>query len=244
MMGKRFVYVGIGEALSGAFDRYTKNFGPFFTFWAIPALIGFLITLAQLALSNTKATMATLGMSFGLYGFAFLSIVVQSLFIGGIIAMTQEAMRTGSTNVKTGFEIMSRRAGALIVTNLVVSLIIAIGIMLCIIPGIIFCYWWIFALTAAVIEGTDLERSMNNSKEFSAAHDTLGFIIALIVVLIIVQVVVMMMTMFGMVVMIATMGLWPARLIVACVSMIMAWIVTPFTYVAISYYYIRGNGYG
>jgi hypothetical protein len=244
MVGKRFVYVGIGEALSGAFDRYTKNFGPFFLFWAIPALLGFLFSIGQLSLSGTGSGMSAFGMGYGLtFGFMILNAIIQSIFIGGIIAMTQEAMRTGSTHISTGFNIISQRAGALIVTNVVVSIIIAVGLILCIIPGVIFCYWWIFALTAAALEGTDLERSMNSSKEFSAAHDSLGFIVALIVVLIIVQLIVGLMSAFGFLMMAVSLGLWPAILTVATISMILSWIITPYEYIAIAYYYIRGNGY-
>jgi len=244
MIGKRFMYVGIGEALSGAFDRYTKNFGPFFLFWAIPALLGFIISIGQLALARNSTDISAVGVGFGFtFGFLILNVVVQSLFIGGVIAMTQEAMKTGSTRMSTGFGIMSQRAGALIVTNIVVSIIIMVGLFLCIIPGIIFCYWWIFALTAAAIEGTDLERSMNSSKEFSKAHDSLGFIVTLIVVLILVQIIGSILTMFGLVAISIAIGFWPAIIIVSAISMILSWIVTPYSYIAISYYYIRGNGY-
>lgn len=116
-------------------------------------------------------------------------MMIEFLFAGGLVGMTKEGFEGRRMETSTGFNVIKKHPVGVIGASIVLTLLLTIGIALCIIPALIFCYWWIFTIPILVIEGKGISESMSSSKEFAKEHDTLGFTIALIVLVIVVNMV-------------------------------------------------------
>jgi hypothetical protein len=177
--------------------------------------------------------------------FALASMIITFLFTGGVIGMTKEAMLsgTGTTVTNTGFDTIKKYFGAILITSIVVNIIIAIGFILCCIPGIIFCYWWMFAVTAVVVEGVGLSQGMENSKDFATSRGTFGFAIVLFIVVAVISWIASIIASGLGGILIITMGFWPGQIVSTVVGQFFQWIIAPYSAIAIAYHYIRGKGY-
>jgi hypothetical protein len=247
--------LSIGDSISGAFEVYRNNFMAFFGFWAIPAILGIVIALAQLflfggqleSIGNTnEGDMPDLGGFFALLGisigFILIIWIINILFIGGLIGMTKEAMSTGRTSSGKGFRTINNYFGSILVTGIVVFILLIIGTMLCCIPGILFCYWWMFAITAVVVEGVGMSEGMARSKEFASSRQTIGFAIVIIVIAIVISIIsAVVATSISIPISIA-LGNWAGSIVTQTISSIITWILYPFIFVAVAYHYIKGKG--
>ena len=62
------------------------------------------------------------------------------------------------------------RLGALLITGLMVGLVVGIGFMLCVLPGIIFIGWYAVAYPVATLERKSGSAAMSRSKKLVAGH--------------------------------------------------------------------------
>jgi len=134
-----------------------------------------------------------------------------------------------------GYSMITKRGGSIVVTSIVVSVLVIVGLFLCIIPGILFCYWYFFAVTIVVLEGASTGDSLKLSKQFATSHSAIGFIIILIIVNFIV-------TMVGQGIALALQLAFDAPFINAITSGLIGWVIAPYIYIATAFYYIRGKG--
>ncbi|MFW6040791.1 MAG: hypothetical protein ACOC85_03035 [Thermoplasmatota archaeon] len=185
--------LSITHTFSKAFDIFTENLGPIIGYWLIPIIV---ITLISIFTNWLTLGLETLDPTTNLEAFIsemtslfvvvlplnFASWVIYILFAGGLIGMTKEAYETGNTKINTGFDVIKKHPIGLIGASIVLTLLVSIGLVLCIIPGLIFCYWWLFTIPIIVIEGKSISRAMSSSKKFSKANETLGFTIMLLIV--------------------------------------------------------------
>ncbi len=226
--------VGAGEAISGAIELYTKNFRDYFLFWGIPTVFLFVIGFLSyfLGINNSMEfdfAVFTMAIFMGI-----LSAVVTVLFSGGIIAMTKEVMCTGNTSVSTGLQIIKKRGGTIVVTSIVVSILVMVGSFLCVIPGLIFCYWYFFAITIVVVEGYSVGDAMKRSKDFARLSDPLGFIIILMVLIILISLLASIFEfMFAFVV--------GNEILSILLAQTVSWIISPFMFIATAYYYVKSR---
>lgn len=254
--GQYYPPLPIGDTLSGAFEVYKNNFGAYFGFWAIPAIFAIVIGLVQILILGSSAN-AFIGVEEGgvpdigailvflgiILMFTFVVMIVNILFTGGIIGMTKEAMLSGRTTMVMGFDTIKKYFGGILITSIVVTLLIVIGFMLCCIPGIFFCYWWMFAVTAVVVEGVGLSQAMDNSKQFATTRGTFWFAVVLIIVLLAINFIAGIITTaisFGLMV---TLGFWPGQIVSGFIGQIFQWVIAPYATIAIAFHYIRGKGY-
>ena len=248
--------LSIGDTLSGAVEIYKNNFGAFFGFWAIPAIFGIIIGVLQIVALGAGSTdfsqtssggIPDFGAMFAILGltlvFSLVSMIVTILFTGGVIGMTKEAMQTGQTSSSAGFSTIQQYFGPIIGTTIVVSILIAIGFMLCCIPGIIFCYWWMFAVTAAVVEGVGISQAMENSKNFASTRGTLGFAIVLIIVIVVISVIAGAISSGIGIALTFSMGYLVGQSVGTVIGAIFQWIIAPYAAIAIAFHYIKGKGY-
>ena len=235
--------------LRSSFDLYKNNFSAIFFFWAVPALLGIGLNLFSLLYFTTDYGNVSepedlsglwLGLG-GIIGVSFISMLVSILFTGGIIGMVREAMQTGKTTPHTGYETIKQHFGGILIVSIATSIIIGIGFVLCCIPGILFCYWWMFAVVAVVVEGTDLSRAMSNSKEFATTRHTFMFAIILIIVMIVLNVVAGMIS-TPISIIVGGVNELAGHITSSVVSGVLTWVIQPFSAIAISYHYIKGKG--
>jgi magnesium-transporting ATPase (P-type) len=198
------------------------------------------------ALPETPAgEMPDLGLIIGALAFTIVLLmallIINMLFTGGIIGMTKKAMDTGKTDSATGFDTVKKYFGNIIITSFVVGLIIAIGFALCCIPGILFCYWWMFALTIVVIEGVGLGEAMSRSKQFAETRHTFWFAVVLVIVIIVINFIASAITnsiSWGLQ---QALGVWPGLIISTVIGQVFQWIIAPFAVIAVAVHYIKGR---
>lgn len=99
------------------------------------------------------------------------------------VAMAREAIDTGSTSFQTGISTATSRLGAILVAAVIVGIIVAIGSMLFVIPGIVAAFFLMFTFTAIVIDNAGAVDAIKKSFATVKAHlnDTVVFFLILIV---------------------------------------------------------------
>ncbi len=193
--------IDISDTFSKSFDILTKNIGPIIVYWLIPILIVVVISVINAdAIANNLTNISqtteadvimnkVMNMIFLVIPLALLSSIVQVLFAGGLVGMAKEAYETGSTNIHTGYSIISKYPLGIIGASILLSIIVGFGLFLCFIPGLLFCYWWLFTIPILVIEGKSITRAMSSSKKYAKSNETLVFTIVLVVVVIVLSLV-------------------------------------------------------
>jgi hypothetical protein len=242
----------IGDTLSDSFNLYKNNFMAFFSFWAIPAILGIILSLMPLIIlgggltdidttGDTIDLVAIIGYAAFSVMFLIIYVIIYLLFAGGLIGMTKQAMDTGKTDMSMGFDTIKKYFGNILITTIVVGLIITIGFALCCIPGILFCYWWMFAVTIVVIEGVGLGDAMSKSKNFAETRHTFLFAVVLIIVIIVVSFLGDLISgsiSWGLQ---QALGEWPGIIISTVIGEIFQWVIAPFLFIAIAVHYIKGR---
>jgi len=178
--------------LSTGWSILTQNFKELMIFYSIPVTISILFSLLYLfSLQNFSSvdSLASLNAFFMVMGGLFAGMIgvtiIQLLFTGGLIGMTKEAYETGVTEAKTGFSVIKKYPLMIIATGIIVQILVSFGACLCLIPGLLFCYWWLFALPAVVIEGKGVSQALSASKNFASRNKTLWFTIVIFLIVII-----------------------------------------------------------
>ncbi len=223
--------VETNDAINGAFEIYKKNFWEFFGFYTVPAII--MILLFAMMNLFEAGTMSLAGFLIFL-PIVLIGSIVSMLFAGGLIAMTREAMEKGVTSSKTGYDTIQSKAGPIISASIVVSLLVVLGTFMCIIPGLIFCYWYYFTVTIVVLEGYRTGDALKRSKEFSESHNALGFIITLTLILVAISIV---SSIINSLIALAV----DDPILNAIITGMVSWVIGPYGTIAAAYYYIKGR---
>ncbi|MFW5928420.1 MAG: glycerophosphoryl diester phosphodiesterase membrane domain-containing protein [Thermoplasmatota archaeon] len=193
--------ISISDTFSKSFDILLKNIGPILVYWLIPILIVIVISVVNYHsvttnLSNiSQSTDPTvildkiMSVIFIVIPLALISTIVQVLFAGGLVGMAKEAYETGKTNIYTGFSVISKYPLGIIGASILLSIVVGLGLFLCLIPGLLFCYWWLFTIPILIIEGKSITQAMSSSKQYAKSNETLVFTIVLIVVIVVLSLV-------------------------------------------------------
>ncbi|GAB4412449.1 MAG: hypothetical protein OHK0032_08480 [Thermodesulfovibrionales bacterium] len=123
-------------------------------------------------------------------GMLLISILgmILGLFAHGMtVGMAKEAIDAGSTSISSGINIATSRFAPLLLGAFLVGIIVAIGLMLLIIPGLIAAFLLMFTFVAIVIDSMGPVEGMK--KSFEIVKSNLGDVIVLFVVIIVLGVV-------------------------------------------------------
>jgi uncharacterized membrane protein len=177
------VQLNIGEAVSWAWNKFTKNIAPL----VVPVVIyvaivgvlygvGFGIAFA----TGTNSTYTDeygyhhANSSFGAAGLAALGVAYIGIF--AVLIFMHASLISGSLDIADGKPVSigtffkPRRVGPAIITALLVGLGAAIGSILCIIPGIIFGFVSLFAVHFAIDRGLSPVDAIKASIELVRAN--------------------------------------------------------------------------
>jgi uncharacterized membrane protein len=155
----------VGPVISRSFALLFRHFLTFF----IITLIAFSpLLLMRGAAANAEAdpvqTLITLGVSFVL-------LMVLSVFSSAIILHgTFQDMRNRPVKLLESLKVALRRLLPLIVLALLESVLLVLGLILLIVPGIILYTMWLVAVAACVVERTGPWRSLRRSQELTKGH--------------------------------------------------------------------------
>ncbi len=127
--------------------------------------------------------------SFGaLMGGMFLVMIIGmilGLFAHGMtVGMAKEAIDTGATSINSGINIAMSRFAPLLIAAILVGIIVAIGSVLLVIPGLIAAFLLMFTFVVIVVDNIGAVEAMKKSFETVKSHlgDAVIFFIAMIVI--------------------------------------------------------------
>jgi hypothetical protein len=167
---------GLGDILSVAFDVYKANAAKLIQIVAIVVvpLTFVLALLTQVAfkqncdnvqtLSDVNKCVGSFGRSLLISAIGwFIAIAIQQLLLGAVTRGGASAMIGRDVDVSASYRYAFSRLGGLIGLALLIALVVGVGFILLIIPGIIVLVFLAVAVPAFIIERLGVTESMSRS---------------------------------------------------------------------------------
>ena len=160
--------------------------------------------------------------------FLFLSLAIYALLWGMYPLMVKNVLENKEIELSAAFGSAVKKFPSLIVAGILVGLLVGFGIMLFIVPGVIFAIWYFYTIPAIMLEDRGALGGMRASKAFVLGNMFDTFILLLIIVVIILLVGVFTL---------------PLRLFIPAaeeiVSFILSWVASTWVGVTSAYVYIK-----
>jgi hypothetical protein len=167
----------IGGVLGQAWQLYTRFFARFF-------VIAVLVYLIVNLLNAVVATLFGHGVGVSLLLALITTVVslVGTFWLQGALVFAVDDVRDGriDSTVEEIFERVRPRLGTLILAGILAALGIAVGLVLLIVPGLIFLTWWCLIVPVIVLEGKAVGESFSRSRELVRGHGWTVFGVVLI----------------------------------------------------------------
>jgi hypothetical protein len=184
----QFQPMGVGEILDQTFKLYRKNL---IRFLAIMAVVQVPITLVTLVLQALLAAPAA-PTATGRPAFSFdqlivvlcsvwLSVIGMTLARGALSKSVSESYLGNEVSVGEAYRFVLPKFGRLIWASILVGLIIMLGFVLFIVPGVIFSLWFALAAAVVVIEDRKATESMGRSRLLAKGNLGKIFLVSLTV---------------------------------------------------------------
>jgi hypothetical protein len=118
----------------------------------------------------------------GLLAFA-IEFVGQSI-LGGMYVVAVEDLRDGRQDRPVGeyFTAVRPKLGPLVVTTALAGLGVMIGLILFVVPGVVFMVWWSVAAAVVMLEGRSGSSALGRAKQIVSGHGWRMFLLLLVVV--------------------------------------------------------------
>lgn len=161
-------HLRIGQTLSRAWNVFIANFPKMFLI-----ALGFTVffTVPSLMMRNLQATQTVSAQLFGWISFAAAAwIIFYPLGEAAILYMAFQSMRGRLVSVIEALRKGLSRFWAIVGLAILTVLGIWAGMILLIVPGIMFALRWSVALPACVVEGLSPLASMKRSAELTKGH--------------------------------------------------------------------------
>jgi hypothetical protein len=165
----------VGEVLRNAAEIYFRNFGVIFLTYFLPVFpIGVWQNEAQVA----KA--------WGWVWPAVICLLIASLIAGGAITIAVSDICLGNKpSVARSYQkIFSGVLGRLFVASLLQTLCWVIGLVLCVVPGVIAMLWFMFTPPAVMLEGLGGTKALGRSKRLAQGYLGRNFLVLVLMVII------------------------------------------------------------
>ncbi|MCK5027537.1 MAG: hypothetical protein KAS07_03900 [Candidatus Pacebacteria bacterium] len=158
----------LGGLISGAFSAYFKRFGTYFGILIMPTLI----------MCGVFLGFAGVGMAAGSFvdpGFIFIILVLVVLLVAVIfLQILGQVALLVSVHHKTGISESYKRALPIMFSyvwvSFLVGIVVAGGMFLLIVPGIMFAVWFGLATFVLVVDGDKGVNALAKSREYVRGH--------------------------------------------------------------------------
>jgi len=188
--------IDVFETIIQAINLYKAYFINFFTPFLISSMLtGLIFSLASISLplnliSSTRADLINLIPNIMVFFIAILFATILSWIInmitgGVIIKYTSSLLEETPISLKESFKIVIRKLPALLGASFISGLLIAIGFMLLIVPGIIFSIIFFLFAPAIIIENSGVFASLKRSRKLVAKRwiKTFGLLLFLAILI-------------------------------------------------------------
>jgi hypothetical protein len=160
---------GIGEMLDAAVALYRVRFRRLvLTSLAVVAPVQVLITLLLISATSDDTTTGSNSAQTGTLWVALLLYTIVGLVVTALVARTVGDAYVGDPNAHS--TVPKRSPFALVALVAIVSVVCAIGLAFCIIPGLLMLALWAPAIPAMRLEGTRVFRSIGRSQHLAGGH--------------------------------------------------------------------------
>jgi hypothetical protein len=157
----------IGGVLDSGFKLYRESLSHSYLLAAIAALVTAPVNFF------IEPYVARTGMSglIGTSGLLVVAIVVVNVVVyAALIARIDAVARGGSLSLGEALSLGVQRMGTMLLSGLMFSIVVVIGLCLVIIPGLIVMIWLVFAPFAVVIERRGAFESLSYSRAIVRGH--------------------------------------------------------------------------
>ncbi|MDQ2700855.1 MAG: hypothetical protein M3Y23_05945, partial [Actinomycetota bacterium] len=147
----------IGGVFEATTEIYKKSFG---TVWIV-ALILMVPTAIIVGLTNDNTFLSLIG--------SLVQLVATAWLAGSIIRVVQDVEADGRVDLSFG-EILGSVSGKLvsiILLQIVVGILVGIGFVFCIVPGVFLLLMWAVAIPSMVVEDLGVFDSMSRSSDLT-----------------------------------------------------------------------------
>lgn len=176
----------VGELLDRTFFLYRGHFGLFVGIAALPNLLMLALNLTRtLAPEIPSVALRALASLTGLVALLFVNLFTISVSQGATVIAVSELQLGRETSVQEAFRAISDRIGAIAGVIVGMGLRILAGLLLFIVPGLVWMVKWSLTVPVAVIERTNLSDSLQRSARLTDGHRWRVLLIYLLLLLLI-----------------------------------------------------------
>ncbi len=187
MTTQQFEPMSSGQILDKVFRLYKENFVRFIATVAIiqvPLALLSMIWVTTVFAQMRTGTPSTAGLIVGQLVLVFISIVGQSLCNGALMKGVSESYLGNEVTVSESYRFILPKLGTLIWASILVGLVVMVGFILLVVPGVIFMLWYYLVIPAIVLESLKARQGMGRSKLLVKGNLVKVFVIGLVVFLI------------------------------------------------------------
>ena len=176
-------HLGLGGILDQAISLLRNHFGLLFgivamtiiPFFAIQGLVQHSIVIpGDMKSVQTSAIVGGIGL-------VIFGLLLGPLVNAAVIHAVASAYLSRPTTLGQCFSHGSQRFVALLGTSLLTGLAIMGGLILCVVPGIIFAFWFMLAQHVTVLEGSAGSAALSRSRALMKGNIGTGFALGLVV---------------------------------------------------------------
>ncbi|GMU21583.1 MAG: hypothetical protein AMXMBFR13_16750 [Phycisphaerae bacterium] len=183
MSTPQFQPMSVGQILDQTFRLYREHFVRFFTIVAVVYVPVGLLSILLIALVFQETTQITVDQQTGAIdasgvvasmittgAIALLAMVGTQLCNGALIKNVSEAYLGRQSSVGEAYRFVLPKIGTLIWASFLVGVVVMIGFILLIVPGVIFALWFALTTPAIVAENLKASRGMSRSKVLASGN--------------------------------------------------------------------------
>lgn len=150
--------------IGGVFDKTTEIYKQCFSTVWIVALILMVPAAIIVAILGNDGLLGLIG--------SLVNLAASAWLIGSIVRIVEDVEADGKVDLPVG-ELLGSvwpRLISLILLELVIAILVAFGLILLIVPGVILALMWIVAIPSMVVEGLGVFESMSRSSELTRGN--------------------------------------------------------------------------
>ena len=170
--------LSIGEILSQTFTLYSRNFVQYLIPFLAAGILTGLVTIAVTAVIIIPTALVQPTPQQLLAWFpTYLAATLTSIFLSGIVSwianaiatgitikFTSEMLEKGQANLQTAFNFTLKKILSLLAASIITGILIALGFVALVIPGVIFALMFSLVYPAIMLEGTGVLGSLSRSR--------------------------------------------------------------------------------
>ena len=157
----------IGGVLDNGFRLFRESFVQVFLLAIATSLVTAPSNYAAPYILQNGNTPNVLGTVFGA---GLLMALIATILLGAIVSRMDGVARGEAVTLGDALSIGVNRLPAMVVSWILVGLVVAIGLVLLIIPGLIFMIWFLFAPYAVVVDRLGPVQSLSYSRAIVRGH--------------------------------------------------------------------------